>query len=172
LEVEDTGRESASDVGSIGCSICVITSIILIFWACLAGTASLLCIGAQAIQGPHIDACPLNEFRGEDDVWLRKGHIPGVISFHWARLMKKDNTHKFKPFNQMKAALEAAGITPDKDIICYCGPSRQGSLLFFQPEHVAGFPKIRLYEGAWNEYVWLQGKSLPAETGGQPAGMP
>jgi len=117
----------------MGCSTWVITSIIPISWARLAGTASRLCIGAQAIQGPHIDARPLNEFRGEDDVWLRKGHIPGVISFHWARLMKKDNTHKFKPFNQTKAALEAAGITPDKDIICYCGPSRQGSLLFFHP---------------------------------------
>jgi thiosulfate/3-mercaptopyruvate sulfurtransferase len=119
-----------------------------------------------------IDARPLNEFRGEDDVWLRKGHIPGAISFHWARLMEKDNTHKFKPFNQTKPALEAAGITPDKDIICYCGTSREGSLLFFYLKHVAGFPKVRLYEGAWNEYVWLQGRSLPAEIGGQPAGMP
>jgi len=119
-----------------------------------------------------IDARPLNEFRGEDDVWLRKGHIPGAISFHWARLMEKDNTHKFKPFNQTKPALEAAGITPDKDIICYCGTSREGSLLFFYLKHVAGFPKVRLYEGAWKEYVWLHGKSLPAETGGQPAGMP
>jgi 3-mercaptopyruvate sulfurtransferase SseA len=53
-----------------------------------------------------IDARPLNEFRGEDDVWLRKGHIPGAISFHWARLMEKDNTHKFKPFAEVKAELE------------------------------------------------------------------
>lgn len=119
-----------------------------------------------------IDARPLNEFRGEDDVWLRKGHIPGAISFHWARLMEKDNTHKFKPLTQTKAALEAAGITPDKDIICYCGTSREGSLLFFYLKHVAGYPKVRLYEGAWKEYVWLEGKSLPAETGGEPAGKP
>jgi 3-mercaptopyruvate sulfurtransferase SseA len=124
------------------------------------------------LRGDEVDARPLNEFRGEDDVWLRKGHIPGAISFHWARLMEKDNTHKFKPFNQTKPALEAAGITPDKDIICYCGTSREGSLLFFYLKHVAGFPKVRLYEGAWKEYVWLHGKSLPAETGGQPAGIP
>ena len=31
-------------------------------------------------------------------------------------------------------------------------------------------PNVRLYEGAWKEYVWLKDKSLPAETGGEPAG--
>jgi thiosulfate/3-mercaptopyruvate sulfurtransferase len=29
---------------------------------------------------------------------------------------------------------------------------------------VAGYPKVRLYEGAWKEYVWLNNKQLPAET--------
>jgi len=118
-----------------------------------------------------IDARPINEFRGEDDVWLRKGHIPGAISFHWARLVEKDNTHKFKPFSETKAELEKAGITPDKNIIAYCGTSREGSLLRFYLKHVAGYPNVRLYEGAWKEYVWLKGKSLPAETGGEPAGQ-
>ncbi|MEZ5386266.1 MAG: rhodanese-like domain-containing protein [Prosthecobacter sp.] len=129
----------------------------------------------QALAGKSdgllIDARPLNEFRGEDDVWLRKGHIPGAISFHWARLMEKDNTHKFKPFAEVKAELEKAGITPDKNIIAYCGTSREGSLLMFYLKHVAGYPNVRLYEGAWKEYVWLNGKSLPAETGGDAAGQ-
>ena len=117
-----------------------------------------------------VDARPLNEYQGQDEVWLRKGHIPGAISFHWARLMEKDNTHKFKPFDQVKAELEAAGITPDKNIIAYCGTSREGSLLQFYLKHVAGYPNVRLYEGAWKEYVWLKNQSLPAETGGQAAG--
>ncbi|GAA5143304.1 sulfurtransferase [Prosthecobacter algae] len=111
-----------------------------------------------------VDARPLNEFIGEDDVWLRKGHIPGAVSFHWARLMEKDNTHKFKPFTEVKAELEKAGITPDKKIICYCGTSREGSLVRFYLKHVAGYPNVRLYEGAWKEYVWVENQSLPAET--------
>jgi thiosulfate/3-mercaptopyruvate sulfurtransferase len=117
-----------------------------------------------------VDARPLNEYQGDDDVWLRKGHIPGAISFHWARLMDSSNTHKFKPIAEVKAELEAAGITPDKNIIAYCGTSREGSLLQFYLKHVAGYPNVRLYEGAWKEYVWLKGKSLPAETGGKAAG--
>ena len=117
-----------------------------------------------------IDARPINEFQGDDEIWLRKGHIPGAISFHWARLMEKDNTHKFKPYSETKAELDAAGITPDKNIICYCGTSREGSLLRFYLAHIAKFPNVRLYEGAWKEYVWLKDKSLPAEKGGEPAG--
>lgn len=111
-----------------------------------------------------VDARPLNEFIGEDEVWLRKGHIPGAISFHWARLMEKDNTHKFKPLAEVQAELEKAGITKDKKIICYCGTSREGSLVRFYLKHVAGYPDVRLYEGAWKEYVWLKNKSLPADT--------
>lgn len=109
-----------------------------------------------------VDARPHNEYIGEDDIWLRKGHIPGAISFHWARLMEPDNTHKFLPYEQVKAQLEAAGLTPDKEIIVYCGTSREGSLLRFYLKHVAKYPNVRLYEGSWKEYASL--KQYPAET--------
>ncbi|HEY1188215.1 MAG TPA: rhodanese-like domain-containing protein [Gemmata sp.] len=109
-----------------------------------------------------VDARPHNEYVGEDDIWLRKGHIPGAISLHWARLMEKDNTHKFLPFEKVKAELEAAGLTADKEIMVYCGTSREGSLLRFYLKHVAKFPNVRLYEGSWKEYAHL--KQHPAET--------
>jgi thiosulfate/3-mercaptopyruvate sulfurtransferase len=108
-----------------------------------------------------VDARPHNEYIGEDDIWLRKGHIPGAISFHWARLMGSDNTHQFKPFETVKADLEKAGLTPDKEILVYCGTSREGSLLRFYLKHVAKYPNVRLYEGSWKEYASL--KELPAE---------
>ncbi|MES2790750.1 MAG: rhodanese-like domain-containing protein [Planctomycetota bacterium] len=109
-----------------------------------------------------VDARPHNEYLGDDDIWWRKGHIPGAISFHWARLMDQDNTHQFYPFQQVKAELEKAGLTADKEIIVYCGTSREGSLLRFYLKHVAKYPNVRLYEGSWKEYVSL--KQHPAET--------
>lgn len=108
-----------------------------------------------------IDARPYNEYIGDDDIWLRKGHIPGAISFHWAKLMEADNTHKFLPLEKNKFELEKSGITRDKDIIVYCGTSREGSLLRFYLKHVAGYPRVRLYEGSWKEYASM--KELPAE---------
>ena len=109
-----------------------------------------------------VDARPINEYLGDDDIWLRKGHIPGAISFHWARLMEKDNTHAFLPFEKVKADLEAAGLMADKEILVYCGTSREGSLLRFYLKHVAKYPNVRLYEGSWKEYASL--KQHPAET--------
>ncbi|MDY3553424.1 rhodanese-like domain-containing protein [Gemmata sp. JC717] len=109
-----------------------------------------------------LDARPHNEYVGNDDIWVRKGHIPGAISFHWARLMERDNTHKFLPFEKVKAELEAAGLTADKEILVYCGTSREGSLLRFYLKHVAKYPNVRLYEGSWKEYAHL--KQHPAET--------
>ena len=109
-----------------------------------------------------VDARPHNEYLGDDDVWLRKGHIPGAISFHWARLMAPDNTHQFLPLEAVKAQLAAAGLTADKEILVYCGTSREGSLLRFYLRHVAKYPNVRLYEGSWKEYAAL--KRHPAET--------
>jgi thiosulfate/3-mercaptopyruvate sulfurtransferase len=109
-----------------------------------------------------VDARPHNEYVGDDDVWLRKGHIPGAVSFHWARLMEKDNTHKFIAKDRALADLTSAGLTKDKEIIVYCGTSREGSLLRFYLAHVAGFANVRLYEGSWKEYASL--KQYPAET--------
>ncbi|AMV19454.1 sulfurtransferase [Planctomyces sp. SH-PL14] len=109
-----------------------------------------------------VDARPHNEYLGDDEIWVRKGHIPGAISFHWARLMEKDNTHKFLPFEKVKAELASAGLTPDKEILVYCGTSREGSLLRFYLRHVAKYPNVRLYEGSWKEYASM--KQHPAET--------
>lgn len=109
-----------------------------------------------------LDARPANEYVGQDDVWLRKGHIPGAVSFHWARLMEKENTHKFLPADEVAKELAKAGLTKDKQIVVYCGTSREGSLLRFYLAHVAGFPNVRLYEGSWKQYASL--KHLPTET--------
>lgn len=76
--------------------------------------------------------------------------------------MEKENTHAFIPFAAAKAELEAAGLTPDKEILVYCGTSREGSLLRFYLKHVAKYPNVRLYEGSWKEYASL--KQHPAET--------
>lgn len=109
-----------------------------------------------------VDARPHNEYVGDDDIWVRKGHIPGAISFHWARLMDQENTHRFLPFDDVKSELEQAGLTPDKEIIVYYGTFREGSLVRFYLQHVAKYPNLRLYEGSWKEYASLE--RYPAET--------
>ena len=116
-----------------------------------------------------VDARPMNEYLGKDDVWLRKGHIPGAVSFHWARVTAADNTHQFKGADAVRAELAAAGVTPDKDVIVYCGTSREGSLLRFYLTHVMKYPRVRLYEGSWKEYAHLKQHAVETEPPAGPA---
>jgi thiosulfate/3-mercaptopyruvate sulfurtransferase len=108
-----------------------------------------------------VDARSKDEYLGKDQIWLRKGHIPGAVSFHWARLMESSNTHRFLPEQKCLEELAAAGITKDKKIIVYCGTSREACLVRFYLKHVIGYPDVLLYEGSWKEYVAL--KHYPAE---------
>ncbi len=76
--------------------------------------------------------------------------------------MEDSNTHQFRALSSVKEQLVHAGLTPDKNIVVYCGTSREGSLLRFYLRYVAGYPNVRLYEGSWKEYASLS--ELPAET--------
>ena len=109
-----------------------------------------------------LDARPVDEYQGLDEIWPRKGHIPGARSYPWRNIMTETNTHKFKDAKEVLASLAAVGVDGKKEVIVYCGTSREGSLLRFYLSHVLGFPKVQLYEGSWKEYASL--KQYPAET--------
>jgi len=109
-----------------------------------------------------IDARPENEYLGNDTVWPRKGHIPGAISIPWRKVVDAKNSHKFLSVAETQKMFIDAGVTPDKDIIVYCGTSREGSLLRFYLRHMAGYPNVRLYEGSWKEYAAR--RELPVQT--------
>ena len=58
------------------------------------------------------------EYTGEDARGnSRVGHVPGARHLEWSRLMAEDAT--FKPASEMRAMLEAVGITPDKAVHVY-----------------------------------------------------
>ena len=58
------------------------------------------------------------EFTGENDRGnARAGHVPGAAFLEWSDLMAPDGT--FAPAEQMREALERAGVTPDKTVHAY-----------------------------------------------------
>src|SRR3546814_5291717 len=50
---------------------------------------------------------------------LPGGHIPGACNLPFATLFREDGT--YKPLDELRAALEAAGIAPDRPIVTSCG---------------------------------------------------
>lgn len=108
-----------------------------------------------------VDARPSTEYLGKDDIWPRQGHIPGAVNIPWQTVVTENNTHLFRPWNQVKKTFFDAGVKPDQEVVVYCGTSREGSLLRFYLTHIAGYKNVRLYEGSWKEYSSIS--KLPVE---------
>jgi thiosulfate/3-mercaptopyruvate sulfurtransferase len=108
-----------------------------------------------------LDVRPQDLFSGEKGAWKRKGHIKGAVSHFWALDMNTDGTFKTK--EELIAGYEKIGVTPDKSIIVYCGQGQMSAHTYFVLKHILGFPKVKLYDGGFNE--WSNRDDLPVETG-------
>ncbi|MFM2432134.1 MAG: hypothetical protein RLZZ511_3348 [Cyanobacteriota bacterium] len=116
-----------------------------------------------------IDPRPGDLFRGEKDIWVRNGHIPGARNIPWPTFTEAENAqealknpHKLKPLADLRKLLEEKGIKPTDDIIVSCSTGREATLQYVVLKHLLNYPKVRIYEGSWTEYSTTD---LPVETG-------
>ena len=49
----------------------------------------------------------------------RSGHIPGAVHLEWTNFMNAEPNRTWKSAAELKALLDAAGVTPDREIITY-----------------------------------------------------
>ncbi len=60
------------------------------------------------------------EWDGTNDRGNRRaGHVPGAVHLEWLNLLTDDRHQTFKPAAEVRATLEALGVTPDKQVITY-----------------------------------------------------
>ena len=65
------------------------------------------------------DVRTTGEYNGENARRNRRpGHIPGAVHLEWLEMMDED-THTFKPPDEMRRILESRGITPDKEVVAH-----------------------------------------------------
>ena len=65
------------------------------------------------------DVRTTGEYTGENARRNRRpGHIPGAVHLEWLEMMDED-THTFKPPDEMRRILESKGITPDKEVVAH-----------------------------------------------------
>ncbi|QIR35981.1 sulfurtransferase [Tolypothrix sp. PCC 7910] len=110
-----------------------------------------------------IDPRPEKLFRGEENIWIRNGHIPGARNIPWVTFMDAQNPHKLKSLDEIKKILTDKKIDPKNDIIVSCSTGREATLQYVVLKHLLGYPKVRIYEGSWTEYSAQ--KDLPVATG-------
>lgn len=110
-----------------------------------------------------VDARPPEQFEGRADIWQRNGHIPGAVNVFWRTLLTEGEAHTLRPRAEIEAMFARAGVTPDRDVVVYCGTSREATLIYMYLTRELGFPRVRVFEGAWTEYSAAE--HLPVESG-------
>jgi thiosulfate/3-mercaptopyruvate sulfurtransferase len=92
---------------------------------------------------------------GPDVGAVRYGRIPGAKHLYFEDLLDADKA--FKPDTEIRALVEAAGATPQSDIIAYCRMSHRATVLYFVLTELLGYRKVRVYDGSWTEWGNLVG---------------
>ena len=108
-----------------------------------------------------LDVRTVDLYTGEKGAWKRKGHIKGALSRFWGEDLKADGTWKDR--EELKAAYEKLGATPDKPIIVSCGQGQMSAHTYVTLKYLLGYKNVRNYDGSFNE--WSNIPDLPIETG-------
>ena len=103
------------------------------------------------------------EYRGATARAKRGGAVPGAVHVEWTRNLGEDGA--FKPASELRAMYEAAGVTPDKEVISYCQGGYRAAHGYLALR-LLGYPRVRNYIGSWKE--WGDREDLPIEVPERP----
>jgi len=114
---------------------------------------------------------------GARHLWgQRPGHIPGAVNVPYLanidpalasvttaereRLLASERSFAFSSREVLATLYQQAGVTPDREIITYCGRGYAGACGLLALK-LLGYQRVRLYDGSWAE--WSADPSLPVE---------
>ena len=74
-------------------------------------------------------------------------------------LRSEDDT--FKAADEMRRALERAGVRPEQKVITYCTIGNRASQAWFALKYLLGYPDVSVYYCSWVE--WGKAADTPIE---------
>ena len=99
------------------------------------------------------------EFQGSEVRADRGGHIPGAVHLNWADLQTEVNGVKvLRSADELKALLQAKGLTSDKEIVAHCQTGIRSSYATLVLLGL-GYERVKNYDGSWIE--WANNPTLP-----------
>jgi len=98
-----------------------------------------------------LDSRTPQEYSGKKKLAARSGHIPGAQLLNWVDTMDRHRNLRFKPETELRAMLEQRGITPDREVLCYCQSHHRSSHSYIMLKSL-GYARVKGYPGAWSDW--------------------
>ena len=100
----------------------------------------------NVLSGPH--------YRGEANPFGNKrvGHIPGSINIPIEEFLTEDDRGVFKPAWELRAVLDKAGLSAERETVVHCQAGIRTTLGFFVLS-LLGWDRIRAYDAAMAEWA-------------------
>ncbi len=86
---------------------------------------------------------------------FQRGHLPGAVNLPWEENVSPGLVQRYRDQAFLRQRFERAGITPDREVVVYCETGARSAHTYWALR-LAGYSRVRNYEGSWAEWSRLQ----------------
>ena len=79
------------------------------------------------------------------------GHLPGAVWWDWFNAVPADSWNVSRDPGELRDEWQRLGITSSDEVIVYCRSGMRAAHTYLVLRN-AGFPRVRLYDGSWQEW--------------------
>ncbi len=80
-----------------------------------------------------------------------QGHLPGAICWDWFNAVPTGSWDCSRDAESLRSELATLGVHPSEEVVVYCRSGMRAAHTYIVLRH-AGFPRVRLYDGSWQEW--------------------
>lgn len=86
------------------------------------------------------------------DLEFAQGHLPGAISWDWFNAVPAGSWECSRDPSELRSELADLGVHPSDEVVVYCRSGMRAAHTCVVLRH-AGFQRVRLYDGSWQEWT-------------------
>ena len=85
------------------------------------------------------------------DTEFDQGHLPGAVCWDWFNAVPTQSWECSRDAEELRSELSTLGVRPSDEVVVYCRSGMRAAHTYVVLLH-AGFPRVRLYDGSWQEW--------------------